>query len=78
MSIEADMARLEERLSHVIVCLNTLNTQVDTLMTAYQVQTGKSLVIKTLAGTALAGMGAGALKVIEWLTHNPPQPPYHP
>jgi len=78
MSMEADLARLDERLDNVISRLDEMNRRVELLMTAHQVQTGKNLVVKTLAGSALAGLGAGALKLIEWLSYQPPPPPYHP
>jgi hypothetical protein len=41
------------------------------LQRSADIQSGKSIAVKTLLGTGLAGLGAGAVKIIEFFTTHP-------
>lgn len=75
MSVEVDIARLQEQIKSLDTRLCANSQKLDLLMTAYQVQTGKSLVVKGITGAALAGLGAGAIKIVEWIAHGGGPPP---
>ena len=78
MSMETNYARLDERLSNLIARLDKMETTLDTLARVHQQNIGARWVLRFLGGSTVAGMGAGAIKMIEWLSQNPPNPPYHP
>lgn len=75
-AIIAEVARLGEQVRGVVKHLEAQDSVLEMLKTAHNVQVGKSLTIKLLGGTLLGGLGAGAVKLIEWLTsHNIPHFP---
>ena len=78
MSMETDYARLDERLSNLIARFDKMEITLNTLALVHQQNVGARWMLRFLGGSTVAGMGAGAIKVIEWLSQNTPSPPYHP
>ncbi len=54
----------------VIRRLGQQDKDLETLKTAHNVAAGKSAMTKTFYTTMAGGLGAGIVKVVEWLNHN--------
>ena len=77
--IVAGLATVQESIRHVFMRLDKQDDALSALQSAQaelkrsgDIQIGKSTALKAIGGTALAGLGAAAVKVIEFFTAQPP------
>ena len=70
--IIAKVAVLDERTAHIERYLERIDRTVEELKSAHNIQLGKGVVAKLLFATIPGGLGAGIVKLVDWLHSGPP------